>query len=77
MLPITLRGFVRKELSQALRDPRMRGMLFIMPVLQLLLFGFALSSEIRNIRLAVVARPDEPTRGGSPTASTRAAGSSA
>jgi ABC-2 type transport system permease protein len=59
MLSLTLRGFVRKELSQALRDPRMRGMLFIMPVLQLLLFGFALSSEIRNIRLAVVSRPDD------------------
>ncbi|MFI5350651.1 MAG: ABC transporter permease [Elusimicrobiota bacterium] len=55
----TLLGFVRKELSQALRDPRMRGMLFIMPVLQLLLFGFALSSEIRNIRLAVFSRPDD------------------
>jgi len=59
MFSLTLRGFVRKELSQALRDPRMRGMLFVMPVLQLLLFGFALSSEIRNIRLAVVSRPDD------------------
>jgi ABC-2 type transport system permease protein len=55
----TLMGFTRKELSQALRDPRMRGMLFFMPVIQLLMFGFAVSSEIRNIRLAVVARPDD------------------
>ncbi|MDE2143922.1 MAG: ABC transporter permease [Elusimicrobia bacterium] len=55
----TLMGFTRKELSQALHDPRMRGMLFAMPVLQLLLFGFALSSEVRNIRLAVVSRPDD------------------
>ena len=55
----TLRGFTRKELSQALRDPRMRGMLFFMPIIQLLMFGFAVSSEIRNIRLAVVSRPDD------------------
>lgn len=55
----TILGFVRKELSQALRDPRMRGMLFIMPVVQLLMFGYALSSEIRNIRLAVVAGPGD------------------
>ena len=55
----TLMGFVRKELSQALRDPRMRGMLLIMPVVQLLMFGFALSTEIRNIRLAVVASPSD------------------
>jgi len=59
MINPTVAGFVRKELSQALRDPRMRGMLFIMPVVQLLMFGFALSSEIRNIRLAVVASPDD------------------
>ncbi|MFI5346660.1 MAG: ABC transporter permease, partial [Elusimicrobiota bacterium] len=55
----TLMGFTRKELRQALRDRRMRGMLFVMPVMQLLLFGFALSSEIRNIRLVVVSRPDD------------------
>jgi ABC-2 type transport system permease protein len=55
----TVFGFVRKELSQALRDPRMRGMLLFMPVIQLLMFGFAVSSEIRNIRLAVVSRPGD------------------
>lgn len=55
----TIRGFVRKELSQALRDPRMRGMLFVMPVIQLLIFGVALSSEVRNVRLAVSARADD------------------
>ena len=55
----TLLGFVKKELSQALRDPRMRGMLFFMPIIQLLLFGFAVSSEIRNIRIAVVSSPGD------------------
>lgn len=55
----TIVGFIRKELSQALRDKRMRGMLFIMPIVQLLMFGFALSSETRNIRLAVVADPSD------------------
>ena len=55
----TIVGFVRKELTQALRDPRARGMLFIMPVVQLLIFGVAISNEVRNIRLAVVARPDD------------------
>ncbi len=47
-----LAGFLRKELSQALRDRRMKVMLFAMPVVQLLLFGLALSNEIKNIRLA-------------------------
>ncbi len=48
----TLSGFVRKELIQTLRDPRMRILLFIAPLIQLTIFGFALSNEVKNIRLA-------------------------
>jgi ABC-2 type transport system permease protein len=55
----TLMGFIRKELTQALRDPRMRGMIFFVPVIQLVIFGYAISSEIRNIRLAVSASPSD------------------
>ncbi len=50
----TLIGFIKKELIQTLRDPRMRVMLFVMPVIQLTLFGVALSNEVKNIRLAAV-----------------------
>src|SRR5690242_17115092 len=50
----TLIGFIKKELIQTLRDPRMRILLFVMPVIQLTLFGVALSNEVKNIRLAAV-----------------------
>ncbi len=50
----TLIGFIKKELVQTLRDPRMRVLLFVMPVIQLTLFGVALSNEVKNIRLAAV-----------------------
>ncbi len=50
----TLIGFIKKELIQTLRDPRMRVMLFVMPVIQLTLFGVAISNEVKNIRLAAV-----------------------
>jgi ABC-2 type transport system permease protein len=50
----TLIGFIKKELVQTLRDHRMRILLFVMPVIQLTLFGVALSNEVKNIRLAVV-----------------------
>jgi len=50
----TLLGFIRKELIQTLRDHRMRVLLFVMPVIQLTLFGVALSNEVKNIRLAAV-----------------------
>ncbi|MFI5305154.1 MAG: ABC transporter permease [Nitrospiria bacterium] len=50
----TLIGFIRKELTQTLRDPRMRILLFVMPMIQLTLFGVAISSEVKNIRLAAI-----------------------
>jgi ABC-2 type transport system permease protein len=52
----TLLGFLRKEFRQALRDPRMRVLLFVAPLIQLTLFGVALSNDVKNIRLW--AQPD-------------------
>jgi ABC-2 type transport system permease protein len=52
----TLGGFLRKEFKQALRDPRMRILLFLAPIIQLTLFGIALSNDVKNIRLW--AQPD-------------------
>jgi len=48
----TLLGFIKKELVQTLRDPRMKVLLFVVPVIQLTLFGVAISTEVKNIRLA-------------------------
>ena len=55
----TLLGFFWKEMTQLRRDPRLFQLLFIMPLVQLTLFGYALSTEIRNIRLAVFAAPTD------------------
>ncbi|MDD3108101.1 MAG: ABC transporter permease, partial [Alistipes sp.] len=49
------RSFVRKEILHILRDPRTMLILLGMPVVQILLFGFAISVEIRGINLAIVA----------------------
>ena len=48
----TLLGFIKKELTQALRDPRMKFLLFVTPLVQMTLFGVAISNEVKNIRLA-------------------------
>ena len=45
---------VRKELRQIFREPRMRGVLLVAPVIQLLMFGYAVSTDVRNTRLFVV-----------------------
>lgn len=55
----TLRGFIKKELTQTLRDPRMRLVLFGVPLVQTILFGFALSMEVRNVRIASTFAPND------------------
>lgn len=56
---ITLRGFIKKELTQTLRDKRMRIVVFLIPLIQLTIFGLALSNEIKNIRLKVFYAPND------------------
>ena len=49
-----LLAFVRKEFYHVFRDRRTLLILFGMPVVQIILFGFALSSEVKNIGIAVL-----------------------
>ena len=57
------RAFVKKEFFHILRDRRTILILFGMPVMQIILFGFALSTEVKNINVAVlVPVHDEMTR---------------
>ena len=43
---------LRKEFIQALREPRMRVLLFLPPLLQLVLFGFAVNLDVDHARIA-------------------------
>lgn len=45
--------FIRKEFYHVLRDRRILLILFGMPVVQVLLFGFALSNEIKDTKIAI------------------------
>jgi ABC-2 type transport system permease protein len=47
-----LRRIIRKEFLQALRDPKMRAMLFFPPLIQLLIFGYAVNLDVNNARIA-------------------------
>ncbi len=49
-----LLAFVRKEVDHLLRDRRTLTVLLLMPLVQVVLFGFALRTDVRDIRLAVV-----------------------
>ena len=43
---------VRKEFIQMLREPRMRFLLFLPPVLQLVIFGYAVTLDVDTARIA-------------------------
>jgi ABC-2 type transport system permease protein len=47
-----VREILRKELRQALREPRMQVILFLPPVLQLIIFGFAVNLDVVNSPIA-------------------------
>ncbi len=47
-----IREIIRKEFLQTLRDPRMRALLFVPPVLQLIIFGYAVNLDVENARTA-------------------------
>src|SRR5512146_54668 len=49
-----VRALVGKEFNQIRRDRRLAVSLIVPPVLQLTLFGFALSAAVSNIPLGVV-----------------------
>ncbi|MFN8336053.1 MAG: ABC transporter permease [Cyclobacteriaceae bacterium] len=46
--------FVRKEFAHVLRDRKTLLILFGMPVMQILIFGFALTNEVKNSAIVVV-----------------------
>lgn len=43
-----VRALIRKELRQLFRDPRTRRVIFLSPVLQLVLFGYAVNTDVRE-----------------------------
>ncbi len=42
-----------KEFIQIFRDPRMKGVIFLMPVIQLLVFGYAVTTDVKNVKTVV------------------------
>ena len=49
-----LRGLIRKESLQILRDPSSIAIAFVLPVVLLLLFGYGVSLDARDVPLAIV-----------------------
>ncbi len=48
------KGFVKKEFYHIFRDKRSMFILFGMPIAQILLFGFAITNEIKNVNIGIL-----------------------
>jgi ABC-2 type transport system permease protein len=51
---------LRKEVRQTLREPRMRVVLFVPPLVQLIVFGYAVNLDVDNTRIAWMDRDQTP-----------------
>lgn len=59
----TLLAIIKKESLQILRDRRTAAIIILIPMVLLLLFGFAISTEVKQVRVAVaIERPTDETR---------------
>src|SRR3954466_6864535 len=55
-------GLLRKETYHILRDRRTLAVLIFMPVVQVILFGFSIRTDVKDVRLAIVdPAPDATT----------------
>ena len=46
-------GFIKKEFYHIFRDRRSMFILFGMPIAQIMLFGFAITNEVNNVKIAI------------------------
>jgi len=51
-----LARLARKELTQTLRDPRALRVIFMAPIIQLVIFGYAVTTDVKNAALIVFDR---------------------
>ena len=55
-----LKALIVKELLAVLRDPRARIILIVPPVIQLVVFSYAATLEVRNVDVMVLNRDSRP-----------------
>ena len=55
-----LGGLIRKESLQIIRDPSSIGIAFVLPVLLLLIFGYGVSLDAKDVNIAIVVEKPSP-----------------
>ena len=57
---LRMRELVRKEFIQLFRDRKNRPLLVIAPLIQMILFGYVVSTDVRDIRVALIDQARTP-----------------
>ena len=55
-----IKEMIKKEFIELFRDKRMRGIVFMVPLIQLFVFGYAVTTDVNNITTAVYDRDRSP-----------------
>jgi ABC-2 type transport system permease protein len=55
-----LKNMLIKEFIQVFRDPRMRMVIFVIPCFQMLVIGYAVSTDVKHVRTAVYDLDESP-----------------
>jgi len=55
-----LLSIIRKEFIQIFRDPRTLGLILVMPIVQLFLLGYAATTDVKNVPIAVLDQSRTP-----------------
>ena len=48
-----LKQMIRKEFIQVFRNKKMRAIVFVMPVIQSLIFGYAVTTDVKDVKTAI------------------------
>jgi ABC-2 type transport system permease protein len=59
-MKLGLIAMIRKEFRQVLRDPPTLGILLIVPLLLLVLFGYAVNMDVKTVRVGVIDGDNSP-----------------
>jgi ABC-2 type transport system permease protein len=51
---LRIRRMIAKEIRQLFRDPKTKRVIFVAPIIQLILFGYAVNTDVRNVATALV-----------------------
>ncbi len=54
MFNTRIMSIVRKEFTQIFRDPRSLALIIVMPIIQLFLLGYAATTDVKNVPIAVL-----------------------